>query len=505
MKFIYFTTLIFIAGFGLGYIIRHWLAYRKIESAEKKINELLKAAKIKQQELFFKAKEEALRIIEEAKKEEAERRKELKAIEEKLEKRQALFDKKLFELEEREKNIEKRTKQLEEVKEKIKKIYDEAKRKLEEISGYTREEAKKVLLEEIEKENQVIIFERLKKLEEQGNEEIEKRAKLMLINAMERLASSVASERTTSIVNLPSDEMKGRIIGREGRNIKVIEQLTGTEIIVDDTPEVIFISGFSPIRRQLAKRALEKLIADGRIQPARIERYVEEAKKELLEDIKSAGEDAVYQLGIVGLDPKLIQLLGRLKYRTSYGQNVLQHSIDVANLSAILASELGLDASLAKKAGLFHDIGKALDHEVEGAHPQIGKEIAEKYNLPEEVVSAIESHHDDRPKTLIGLIVKVADALSASRPGARYDTYEAFVKRLEDLEQIAKSFKGVEKSYAIQAGRELRVFVIPQEVDDLTAAKMAKEIAKRIEQELKYPGEIKVTVIRESRVVEFAR
>jgi ribonuclease Y len=500
-----YLTIGFIVGLIVGYLIRRWFVQQKIESAERKAEELLKAAKVKQQEIFYKAKEEALKIIEEAKREEAERRQELKAAEERLEKRQSLFDKKLFELEERQNELNERANRLEEAKQKIKQLYEEAKAKLEEISGYTEEEARKVLFEQIEKDYQAIVLERIKKLEQQGSEEIEKKTKQMLLTAMERLASSVAAERTTSVVNLPSDEMKGRIIGREGRNIKVIEQLTGTEIIVDDTPGVIFISGFNPIRRQLAKRALEKLIADGRIQPARIERYVDEAKGELIQDIKSAGEEAVYQLGIAGLDPKLIQILGRLKYRTSYGQNVLQHSIEVANLSAILASELGADVALAKKAGLFHDLGKAVDQEVEGTHPEIGKELGEKYGLPEEVLTAIATHHEDHPPTLIAIIVKVADAISAARPGARRDTYEEYLKRLEDLEQIAKGFKGVEKSYAIQAGRELRVFVIPQEIDDLQAAKLAREIADKIEEELKYPGEIKVTVIRENRITEFAR
>ncbi|MGC9048956.1 MAG: ribonuclease Y [Patescibacteria group bacterium] len=500
-----YLTIGFIVGLIIGYLIRRWFVQQKIESAERRAEELLKAAKIKQQEIFFKAREGALKIIEEAKKEEQERRRDLKAAENRLEKRQSLFDKKILELEERQRELTEKTNRLEEVKQKIKQLYEEAKRKLEEIAGYTTEEAKKVLFEQIEKDYQAVVLERIRKLEQQGSEEIEKKVQQVLLTAMERLASSVAAERTTSLVNLPSDEMKGRIIGREGRNIKVIEQLTGTEIIVDDTPSVIFISGFNPIRRQLAKRALEKLIADGRIQPARIERYVDEAKGELIQDIKSAGEDAVYQLGITGLEPKLIQILGRLKYRTSYGQNVLQHSIEVANLSAILASELGADITIAKKAGLFHDIGKAVDQEVEGTHPEIGKELGQKYGLPEEILIPIATHHEDHPPTLTAVIVKVADALSAARPGARRDTYEEYLKRLEDLEQIAKTFKGVEKAYAIQAGRELRIFVIPQEIDDLAAAKMARDVANKIEEELKYPGEIKVTVIRENRITEFAR
>jgi ribonuclease Y len=492
-------------GILVGYWVRMAVAKKQTESAEARAKEIIKSAKIKQQEIFFKAREEALKIVEEAKKEEAERRKEIKALEERLMKRESLFDRKLLELEERERALLERTNKIEAIKEKIRAMHQEAARKLEEIAGLSKEEAKALLLEKIEEEYKEAVLERIKKLEKQASLEIEKKTRELLVGVMERLAASVATERTTSLVNLPSDEMKGRIIGREGRNIKVIEQLTGTEIIIDDTPNAIFISSFSPIRRQLAKRTLEKLIQDGRIQPARIENYVQEAKKELLEDIKQAGEEALYSLGITGVNPKLVQILGRLKYRTSFGQNVLQHSIEVANLSAILAAELGGDEILAKKAGLFHDIGKAVDHEVEGTHPVIGKELAEKYDLPPAVAEIIATHHQDYPSMLEAVVVKVADALSASRPGARRDTYEDFLKRLEDLEKIAKSFPGVEKSYAIQAGREIRVFVKPQEIDDLASVKLAREIADKIEEELKYPGEIKVTVIRENRVVEYAR
>ena len=494
-----------ICGFLSGYFLRRLIIRGRISSAELRAEELLKSAKNKQQEIIFKAKEDTLKIIEEAKKEEQTRRQELRAAEDRLERRQSLFDKKLLELEENQKDLADKASRLEEAKQKIKKIYEEAKAKLEEIAGYSKEQAQQVLFEQLEKDNQELILERLKKLEKFGSEEIDKKSKQMLVIAMERLASSVAAERTTSSISLPSDDMKGRIIGREGRNIKSIEQLTGVEIVVDDTPEVIFVSSFNPIRRQLAKRTLEKLIADGRIQPARIEKYIEDAKAELIQDIKSAGEDAVYQLGITGIDPKLIQLLGRLKYRTSYGQNVLQHSIETANFAAVLASDLGVNVNLAKKAGLFHDIGKAIDHETEGTHPEIGRDLAKKYNLPEEVVTAIATHHEDHPPIIEAIIVKVADALSGARLGARRDSYEDYIKRLDDLEQVAKTFKGVDKTYAIQAGREIRVFVLPQEIDDLAATKLARAIADKIEQDLKYPGEIKVTVIRENKVVEFAR
>lgn len=492
-------------GIFVGYWLRLLIAKKQTESAEAKAQEIIKSAKAKQQEIFLKTREEALKIIEDAKKEEGDRRKELKNLEDRLVKRESLFDRKLLEIEGREQKINEQTNRIEAAKEKIRFLYHEASRKLEEISGLTKEEAQKLLLDKIEKEYQAAILERIKKLERFGAEEIEKKTRELLISTMERLSSSVAAEKTTSLVNLPSDEIKGRIIGREGRNIKAIEQLTGTEIIIDDTPGAIFVSSFNPIRRQLAKRALERLIQDGRIQPARIESFVNEAKKELVQEVKGAGEDALYALGITGIDPKLVPLLGRLKYRTSYGQNVLQHSIEVANFAALLAVEFGADESLAKKAGLFHDIGKALDHEIEGTHPTIGKDLAEKHELPSEIVTAIATHHEDHPPTLLAVIVKVADALSGARPGARRDTYENFLKRLEDLEKAAKTIPGVEKAYAIQAGRELRVFVMPQEIDDVAAAKLARQIADRIEGELKYPGEIRVTVIRETRVIEFAR
>jgi ribonuclease Y len=342
-------------------------------------------------------------------------------------------------------------------------------------------------------------------LERESSEVLDKKARDLLSLAIERCASSHATEITTTTVSLPSDEMKGRIIGREGRNIKTIEQLTGTEIIVDDTPEAITVSGFSPIRRHVAKRALEKLILDGRIHPGRIEEAVEQAKKDLAIDIKKAGEEAVYELGVAGLDPKLVQILGRLKYRTSFGQNALKHSVEVAHLSALLAEELGANVTVAKKAGLLHDIGKAVDHEVTGTHPEIGKDIAKKFNLPEEIIIPIATHHEDAPPTLEAVIVKVADAISGARPGARKDTYEQYLQRLEDLEKVATSFDGIEKAYAIQAGREIRVFVAPDKIDDLAALKLAQAIAKKIEEELKYPGEIKVNVIREKRIIEYAR
>lgn len=500
-----FITIGFGLGIFIGWLIRKQMSRHMAESAEIKAKDILMKAKAKQQELFFKAQEESLKIIERAKKEEADRRREIKRIEERLEQRQSLFEKKIFEMEERQKDLTNKADRLEEAKKKIRQLYDEAKQELERISGLTEEEAKKLLLENTEKKIKDDILARIKKLELYGAEEIEKRTKELITSVIERYASAHTAETTTSSVALPSDEIKGRIIGREGRNIKVVEQLTGVEILVDDTPEVVFVSAFNPIRRQLAKMVLEKLIIDGRIQPSRIERIVEETKKELAKDIRKAGEDALYQTGVAGLDPKLIQLLGRLKYRTSYGQNVLIHSIEVAHLSAMLAEELGANVAVAKKAGLVHDIGKAVDFEFQGTHPEIGKELGEKYGLPKEVIIPIATHHEDKPPTLEAIIVKVADAISGARPGARRDTYEEYLKRLEELEVLAKQFPGVDKSYAIQAGRELRVFVLPQEIDDLGANKLARQIADKIEEDLRYPGEIKVTVIRENRVIEYAR
>ncbi|MCD6097140.1 ribonuclease Y [bacterium] len=494
-----------IFGGILGYLIRQEISRHQVDTAEAKAKEIITKAKVKQQEIFFKANEEALSIIEEAKAEEKKRRQELQTLADKLDQRQSLFEKKLLKLDEDKEKIEKEKEKIEKAKEKIKALYEEAKKKLEEVAGLSAEEAKQELFKKIEQEQEREILDRIRKLEKQGAEQIEKKAKQLITEVVERCSSSHVADITTSSVSLPSDEIKGRIIGREGRNIRALEAATGAEIIVDDTPLAVFVSAFSPLRRELAKRTLEKLILDGRIQPARIERVVESVKQELSAEIKKAGEEAVYNLGIVGLDPKLVQLIGRLKFRTSYGQNVLVHSIEVANLAYLLAQELGADANVCKKAGLLHDIGKALDQEVEGTHPEIGKEIAEKYNLPEEIIVPIATHHQDKPPTLEAVIVKVADAISGARPGARRESYEEYLKRLDELEKIASSFEGVEKSYAIEAGRELRVFVKPEEISDLQALEVAKKIAKRIEEDLTYPGEIRVTVIRENRIIEYAR
>jgi ribonuclease Y len=492
-------------GIVVGYFLRQTVAVKKAGTAEAKAETLLKEARDQAKEILLAAKDKSLKIIEEAKEEETNRRQEILRLRSRLEKREALFDQKLLEIENKKEKLDQETVHLSQMKEEIKEIRLEQLKKLEKISQLSREEAKRVLLENTEREVKEDLVTLIRKLELESAEELEKKAKEILTPVIERCSVSHAAEITSTVVSLPSDEMKGRIIGREGRNIRSLEQLTGVEIVIDDTPEVITISGFSPIRRQVAKRALEKLIQDGRIHPARIEGVVEESKKELALDIKKAGEEALYKLGLTGFDPRLVQLIGRLKYRTSYGQNILNHSIEVANLSNLLAEELGADPVVAKKAGLLHDIGKAVDHEIQGTHPEIGKTIALKFDLPDAIVVPIATHHEDRPPTLEAIIIKVADAISGARVGARKDTYEQYLQRLEELERLASAFPGVEKVYAIQAGREIRVFVTPEAIDDLAAYKLAKEIAQRIEEDLKYPGEIKVSVIRETRVVEYAR
>lgn len=492
-------------GIIFGYFLRKFLAAKQIDSAEARAEKLLLEAKTKQKELLLQARDKALQVIDGAKKENESRRQELQHLQARLEKREGLFDQKLIELQEKQQRLYDKASQVERLREEAQKLRDSQNQKLQEIAGLTKAEAEKILLENIEKESQETLLTRMRKLEAESTETIETKAREIIGLATQRCAAPHTAETTTSVIDLPSDEMKGRIIGREGRNIKAIEQLTGVEIIVDDTPETILISGFSPIRRQVAKRALEKLIVDGRIHPGRIEEAVEEAKKEVALDIKKAGEETVLEAGVAGLDPKLIQIIGRLKYRSSYGQNVLQHSLEVSHLAALLASELGADVTIAKKAGLLHDLGKAVDHEVTGTHPELGRDIAKKFNLPEEIITPILTHHEDKPPTIEAVIVKVADAISSSRVGARKETYEQYLQRLEELEKVATSFEGIEKAYAIQAGREIRVFVTPEKIDDLTATKIAHDIAKNIEQTLKYPGEIKVTVIREKRVIEYAR
>ena len=495
-----------LGGLGTGYFIRKKIALKQKESAEFDADKIIGDAKIKEKEIIITAKDQALKITEEGKKEEQERKNKIAHLENRLEKREEFLDSKLNEIEKNRKDLEIRSKNAQRIKQELTNIKIKQLETLEKVAALSKEKAKEVLLEMVEKDMQDQVIARIEKVKRVTKEKADVEARNIIAQAIQRQSQSQASETTTTVVALPSDEMKGRIIGREGRNIKKLEEMTGVEIVVDDTPEAIVISGFNPIRRHVAKMTLEKLILDGRIHPARIEEKIEESKREIAKSIKETGENTVYDLGIADFDPKLVQLLGRLKYRTSYGQNVLQHSVEVANLSAIIAEELGANVSVAKRAGIMHDIGKAVDHEVEGTHIEIGRNILQTFKESPEVIHAMECHHDDvEPKTVEAVIVDAADSISGARPGARKDTYENYIKRLEELENIATTFKGVEKSYAIQAGREVRVFVIPNEIDDLASLKLAKNIAEKIESELKYPGEIKVNVIRETRAIEYAR
>jgi len=504
MEYVVYAILL-AGGVFIGYIVRKQSVSAKLKQAEERAEKKLSEVKEKKSQLLLEAQEKALKIIEEAKQEEKKRRDEINNLQSRLEKRETTFSQKLLELQDKQQSLYDKINQVEKVKESVKKIKEEQITKLEKIAGLSKEEAEKIIIKNLEVQMNDDLMVRIRKLENESNEVLEGKAKNLMASAMQRLVSKYTTEITTTSVEIPSDEMKGRIIGREGRNIKVIENLTGTEIIVDDTPNVITVSGFSAIRRHIAKKTLDRLILDGRIHPTKIEEAIEESKKELALDIKKAGEEALYEIGVTGFDPKLVQIIGRLKYRTSYGQNALSHSLEVAHLSALLAAELGADVTLAKKGGLLHDIGKAVDHEVQGTHPEIGRDIAKKFGLQQEIIDPIETHHDDKPRGLISAIVKVADAISSARPGARQDTYERYLQRLEELEKIATSFEGVEKTYAIQAGREIRVFVTPEKIGDLEAQNLARNIAKKIEEELKYPGEIKINVIREMRVTEYAR
>lgn len=495
-----------ILGIFIGYLARQNIVKRQIDSAEQKIKTQLEEAKTKAKEIILAAKDKAAVILDEAQKEEKERKKELSAFEQRLNRREELLNQKLTETEAKNRSLEENIKKVKEIKEKVEEIRQEAQKELERIACLSEEGAKKELFSKIENTHRQEITDLLKRMEREKRDEIEKQAFNILETAIQRLSRSVGSEATTSAFSIPDEETKGKIIGREGRNIRTLERLTGVDVIIDESPDTITLSSFDPLRRELARIALEKLIKDGRIQPAKIEEKVEEAQKELNEKIKEAGENAVYELGILDLPKEIIYLLGRLNYRTSYGQNVLQHSIEAAHLAKMLAAELGANVEVAKKAALLHDIGKAIDHEVEGTHIELGRKILQKYGISEEIIKAIEAHHEDYPfETPESFIVAAAEATSASRPGARRDSLENYLKRLENLEKIALSFEGVQKAYAIQAGRELRVFVIPEKIDDLGALNLAQQIANRIHNELNYPGEIKVNVIRETRAVEYAR
>lgn len=482
----------------------------KIGSAEVKsreiIEEALKTAESKKREFLLEAKEESLRTRNELEKEVKERRSELQRYEkqvlskeEKIEKKQELIDKKELAISEKEEKIAERSREVES-------LYEQGIEELQKISGLTIEQAKVFLLQTIEEDVKHDKAKLIKELDNKAKEEAEKKAREYIVTAIQRCAADHVTETTVSVVQLPNDEMKGRIIGREGRNIRTLEQLTGVELIIDDTPEAVVLSGFDPVRREVARVALERLIVDGRIHPARIEEMVVKAQKEVDSIMRSAGEAAVLEAGVHGIHPDLVKIIGRMKFRTSFGQNALKHSVEVALLSGLLASEVGLDPRLARRAGLLHDVGKAIDHEVEGSHVQLGAEICRKFKESPVVINAVESHHGDvEPDNLISCIVQAADAISAARPGARRETLETYTTRLQQLEEITNSFSGVEKSFAIQAGREVRIMVLPEKVSDDDMIILAHDVAKRIEEEMQYPGQIKVNVIRESRVQDIAK
>ena len=499
-----------VIGFVLGMTYRKKVAEREISSAEDEakriINDAIKSAESKKREALVEAKEEIHKSRSEFEREEKAHRADLQKQERRLQQKEENLDRKTDSLERKNETLARKIADVEAQQQEIALIKKSQLEMLEKVSGYTVDEAKAYLINALKDEVTHEMAVKVKEIEAQYKDEAEERAREIIVTAIQRCAADHASEVTVSVVPLPNDEMKGRIIGREGRNIRSIETLTGCDLIIDDTPEAITVSSFDPVRREVARLALEKLIADGRIHPARIEEMVAKAQKEVNATIKAEGERAVFETNIHGVNPEIIKLLGRMKYRTSYGQNVLQHSIEVSHISGLIAAELGVDVNTAKRAGLLHDIGKAIDHEVEGSHVSIGVDICKKYKESEAVIHAIEAHHGDvEPRTVVACIVQAADAISASRPGARRENIENYVKRLEKLEEISKSFPGIAGSYAIQAGREIRVMVKPEEVSEDQMVLLARDIAKKIEEELTYPGQIKVHVLRETKAVEYAK
>ena len=497
-------------GVFIGILWRKKVGESKIGSAEQEakrlVEEAQKAAEAKKKEALLEAKEDALRLRNETERELKERRAEVTRMERRLNQKEENLDKKSETLERKNEQLEEKLKANDVLREQISEVLAQHLKRLEEISSYTAQEAKDELLSRMESEIRHEMAQKLDELEGQFNEEADAKARNLLSLAIQRCAADHVSEATISVVSLPNEEMKGRIIGREGRNIQKLETLTGVELIIDDTPEAITVSGFDPVRREIARLSLEKLIADGRIHPARIEEMVEKSRREVEAVVKQAGERATYEVNVHGIHPELIKLLGRLRYRTSYGQNVLQHSIEVAWLAGIMADELGVDGNLARRAGLLHDIGKSFPQDVEGSHVELGVNAAKKFKENAEVIHAIEAHHNDvEPKTIIAILVQAADAVSAARPGARREDMENYIKRLQKLEELAVSFQGVEKAFAIQAGREIRVMVKPELVNDEGMKLIAREMAKKIEEEVKYPGQIKLNLIRETRAVDYAK
>ena len=493
-------------GAAAGYIARQILSSKLTTQGERKAAQKLRHAEQEAKEIVLKAKDKSVSLLEEYKKEESQRQKQLARHEDRLDTREEKLEKQQTHLDTETEKLREAVAKVKEAKTGVEKIKEEQYEELQKVSKLSEEDAQKRLLDQIEGDYQDLLKERIRKMEAFAKDELEKRAADVMAQAMQRYASGQAEEQTTSTVQLPSEEVKGRIIGKEGRNIKAFQEATGVEVIIDDTPDTVILSCFSPLRRQVAKVSLERLIKDGRIQPTRIEEIVSKVKEEFSDKIKQLGQDAVYELGIHDFDPKLVNLIGMMHFRTSYGQNLLRHSVEMAHLAAMIASELGADIVLTKKAALLHDIGKALSHEVEGSHTEIGAKIMKKFGISGDIIEAAESHHEEHPFTSVeSRIIQVTDAISASRPGARKESYENYIKRLEELEGVANRFDHVQKTYAIQAGREVRIFVDADNLNDTGAHRLAKDIAGQIQEELTYPGEIKVNVIREKRVVEFAR
>ena len=504
------TVLVIIASFCAGGLIGFFLnrfgSKNKVASASGKAEKIIEEAKTKSKEILFESREEALKEKELVKKEYDDKNRTLMQTESDLRKRELSVDNRFEEVEKTRKEFFKKQTEIEEIKQTLRDLRKKQEDSLERIAKMTKDDAKKVLLDIVEKEGKEELIKKIKEVDEFVRESADEKAKEVIISAMQRIAAETSAETTVSTVPIPSDEMKGRIIGREGRNIQSFEKVTGVDLIIDDTPDTVVLSSFDPIRREVARVTLTDLVSDGRIHPTRIEEAFDKAKTIVASDIKKSGEEAAYEVGVTGLPAEIIKVLGRLKFRTSFGQNQLQHAIEVSRLAGLISEEIGANTTLAKKAGLLHDLGKAVDHEVPGSHAVISADIMRKFNLPADLIHAVEAHHEDVPmETAEAAIVQISDAISSARPGARRESLDLHLKRLKDLERVATSFEGVEKAYAIQAGREVRILVKPEEIDDLIAAKLAKDIAKKVEEEVQYPGQVKIQVIRETRAVEFAK
>jgi len=494
------------AGAAGGYFGYQYNAKNKIASAQDKSSKIIEDAKAKAKDILLEGKDEALKDRDLAKKEYDDKSKALEKAESDLRRRELNIDSRFDEVEKTRKELSKKQEDIEEIKQTLRDLRKKQEDSLERIAKMTKEEAKKVLLDVVEKEGKEDLVKKIREVEIYVRDSAEEKAKEIIISAMQRIAAETSAETTVSTIQIPSDEMKGRIIGREGRNIQAFEKVTGVDLIIDDTPDAVVISSFDPVRREVARVTLLDLVTDGRIHPTRIEEAFEKAKKSVAADIKKSGEEAAYEAGVAGLPLEIVKVLGRLKFRTSFGQNQLQHAVEVSRLAGLVSEEIGANTALAKKAGLLHDLGKAVDHEVPGSHAVISADIMRKFKLPADLIHAVEAHHEDVPmETPEAAIIQIADAISSARPGARRESLQLHIKRLEDLERVANCFEGVEKAYAIQAGREVRILVKPESVDDLLAAKLAKEIAKKVEEEVQYPGQVKIQVIRETRAVEYAK